>query len=134
MNINDALKQIPYKKAEYFRFKFPDCRFFADTEQITEEHLLQRVGLKTLATFQRWEKTSEFKALIALYLESRFANDLIQMHQAVRDKALSGDEKAIKLYLQLGQEIEQLAKAAPSMLAKKKGKEQEDDEDDLIIS
>lgn len=133
MTINEALQQIPWKKAEYFRYRFPDCRFF-DSEQITEEQFLNRVGLKTLATFERWERTAEWKSLVALYLESQFANNLLTIFQVVKNRALEGEDKAVKLYLQLGKEIEQLAKAAPSMLAKKKGKEQDDDEDDLIIS
>lgn len=134
MTINEALQRLPYKKAEYFRFRFPDCRFF-DGEQITKEQFLKRVGLKTLATFERWERTAEWKSLIALYLESQFANNLLTIFQVVKNKALEGEDKSVKLYLQLGKEIEQLAKAAPAMLAKRKGKqEEEEDEDDLIIS
>lgn len=60
---------------------------------------------------QKWEKSLEYQEWYALYLEYKAKQDFIQMYEAVREKALQGDEKAIKLFLQLQKELKKLNKA-----------------------
>lgn len=134
LTINEALSQIPFHKAEYFRYKFPDVRYDQSRQCLDEEQFLLRVGRSTIYTYHRWEKSAQWRTLVALYLESKMANELLEMYQAVKDNALKGDEKAVKLYLQLGKEIQQMARQTPLLSSRKKKAEDNEDDDDLIIS
>jgi len=131
MNISQALKQISWDRAEYFKYKFPESKFDKTLPQKTEEEFLSTVGKKTMNPYYRWEKTSEYKALVSILLQSRVADDLQDIYNAVSDNARTGDEKAVKLFLQLTKEIDNLAKSAQAVVDNEKGNKEEDD--DLIL-
>lgn len=59
---------------------------------------------------QKWEKSLEYQEWYALYLQYKAKQDFIHMYEAVREKALKGDEKAIKLFLQLQKELKKINK------------------------
>lgn len=68
VTLHEALKQISWDKAEYFKWKYPDARFDQRLPIKTEEEFLRVVSKKTINTYLRWEKTQEYKALVALYV------------------------------------------------------------------
>ncbi|WP_223553412.1 hypothetical protein [Lysinibacillus sphaericus] len=103
MDIYKALEAVPYKKREYFKWKFE--LYVNRTEELSEEALCQKLDVKTLNHMKKWEKSSEYLMLTNLYLESRMANDLEQIYQVTAEKALTGDEKAIKLLLDLQKQV-----------------------------
>lgn len=127
MNITEALSKIAPDKAEYFKYKFPDTRYDQSRPQRTEEEFLKLVERKTIHAYKRWEKTDEYKALVALYLQSKTANDLHEIYQVVSDKAKTGDEKSVKLFLQLSKEVTEHSKQALKELSKSKSNDTEDD-------
>lgn len=131
MNITEALASVPFDKAEYFKWKFPDARFDKSQAQRTQEEFLEFVNKKTMNTYFRWEKTDEYKALVAFYLQSKTANDLQEIYEVVTINAKTGDEKAVKLFLQLNKEIADHAKMALKSLKGKK--EVEEDDDGLMV-
>lgn len=112
MNIYEALENIPNRnKREYFKWKF-DIRYDRTRPKKTKEEFLKQVEKKTLNSFIKWEKTSEFRQLLTLYLDSKIANDLEEIYKVVSENAKKGDEKSIKLFLQLQKEISSHAKLA----------------------
>jgi hypothetical protein len=133
MNLYDALKTVPRDKQEYFKWKFPDVRFDQTKEEKTEEEFLKSVGLTTMNGFYRWEKSPEYKALVALYLQSRTANDLYDIYNEVSDMAKTGDDKAVKLFLSLSKEINEHAKQAVKVLAVQDEDEEVENDDGLVL-
>lgn len=131
MNITEALFKIPLKKRLYFEWKF-NIRFDQNREPLTEEKFLKLVGQKSLNSFIRWERSQEYKDLVALYLQSRTANDLQEIYNVVSEKAKTGDEKAVKLFLALTKEIQEHAKNAIKDFNGIDTKDDEED-DDLIV-
>ena len=127
MNIYQALKQVPHKKRLYFQWKF-GLNFDQSKQQKSEEQFLKIVGAKTMNGFKAWEKSDEYKNLLALYLNSRVDDDFYQVYEKVAEKALKGDEKYIKLLIQLRREIKDFAKVAERQLSAVKI-----EEDDLIL-
>lgn len=130
MNIHDALKSVQWDRAEYFKYKFPQVRFDQTKETKTEEEFLKTVGKKTMNPYLRWEKTAEYKTLVSLMLQGRSADDLQEIYEVVVGNAKTGDDRAVKLFLQLTKEIDSYAKLA----IRKMDKVQEDDvADDLTL-
>ena len=112
MNIYDALSKLSWKKKDYFLWKHD--LFVLRREPLTEEELCKRLKIKTLSHMRKWEKTSEYLALVNLYIESQSAKDLEDIYKLVKEKALTGDEKAIKMLLDLQKQARQFNKTVIS--------------------
>lgn len=133
--IFEALKQIDWQKAEYFRYKFPDLRYYQDRPIKTQEDFLKTVSRKSMNPFLKWEKTDEYKSLLMLYLSTKISDDFLDIYNITIDNAKKGDEKAIKIFLQLQKEIQQNAKAAGKLFEKVDVEEESEDDDiDLDLS
>lgn len=130
MNLHEALKKVNWDFQEYFKYKFPDARFDQSVPTKTEEGLLKVTGKKTMNAFYRWERTGEYKGLVAIYLQSRVANDLYEIYNSVAENAKTGDDKAVKLYLTLSKEINENAKLGASLVG---GDSKNDIDDDLVL-
>ncbi|MBW4081366.1 hypothetical protein [Paenibacillus sp. S150] len=125
MNLHEALKTIQNKKRLYFIWKH-DIGFNQTKSPKTEAEFLKTVGLKSLSSFVRWERSLEYRSLVALLFNTRFDGDLEQIYDALSVKAKEGDEKAIRLLFQIGKDIKIFAKDATKML-NKNDKVEEDD-------
>jgi hypothetical protein len=126
MNIYEALKKLPLRKREYFKWKF-NLRYDQRLPKKSPEEFLKYLELKTFNSLLEWEKTEEYRNLLAIYLNTRFDHDLEEIYSSLSDKAKQGDEKSIRLLLQLGKEIKQYAKEAKMQMMSKT----DDDELDL---
>lgn len=104
MDIYEALNKLTWKKKEYFLWKF-NLYVLKNGEEVTEEELCRKIQVKSLAYMKKWEKSPEFQYLVNLWIESQLSNDLEQIYKVTRDKALKGDEKAIKLLLDLHKQV-----------------------------
>lgn len=104
MNIYEALNTVSWKKNVYFLWEYNLS--VLRTEPLTEEQLCKKIESKSIAYMKNWEKTGEYLNLVNLYIESRIANNLEQMYKVVQEKALTGDEKSIKLLLDLHKSIQ----------------------------
>lgn len=131
MDIYDALKQTDYRFREYFKYLHPDLRFDQTKPLKTEEEFLRSVNRKSMAPFHRWEKTAEYKNLLILYLDYKVNDDFEQIYNIVTEKAKQGDEKAIKLFLTLQKDIQNMAKSIKKSFFVEKENEEDDHELDL---
>lgn len=129
MNIHDALKSIENNKAEYFKYKFPDLRFDQSRPLKSEEDFLKLVERKTINPFLKWEKTQEYKNLVILYLETKVADDLLDIYSVTSEKARQGEEKSVRLFLAITKEITNSAQIA----SKSFDVDDSDNDDDLLL-
>jgi hypothetical protein len=126
MNIYEALKTIPPKKRAYFCWKF-NLGYDQTKEPKSVQKFLNSVGHKTLNSFKAWEKTDEYRQLVSLFLEMKFDNDLQEIYDSLAEKAKQGDEKSIRLLMQLGKEIKQYANEAKKQIESKYNDDMDDD-------
>lgn len=131
MNIHEALKSIDWQKAEYFKYKFPELRYDQSKPLKSEEDFLRLVNRKSMNPFTKWEKSNEYKNLVQLYLDTKIADDMQEVYQIVSEKAKSGDDKAVRLFLTLQREIQDNAKLAAKTF--QSNDEEIEEEDDLIL-
>ncbi|HWJ80191.1 MAG TPA: hypothetical protein VNR61_19170 [Niallia sp.] len=102
MDIYSQLNKLPWKKKEYFLWKFKLNMYSTDK---SEEELLRILDLKSFASMRKWERSPEYLTLVNLYIESQIAKDLEKVYQVVQEKAITGDEKSIKLLLDLQKQV-----------------------------
>lgn len=129
MNIDQALKQVTWQKAEYFKWKH-DIKYDQTKNKKTEEEFLKIVNKRTMNSFIAWERTEQYKNLVYLLMQSKVHNDLLESYQQVSDKAVTGDEKSIKLLLDMSKVIKDYAKFASKEFEKA---DEEIEDDDLEI-
>lgn len=79
---------------------------------------------------ERWESSAEYKRLLFLYQEDKFATDLLDIYSATKEKALEGDSQAIKNVIMLQKEIKRYRKNIDDF---QEQEEQEDEDDGLVI-
>ena len=114
MSIYEALNQVSnWKRKEYFLWKF-DLNMFATDK--TEE-ILKKLQLQSLASMHRWEKSPEYNYLVNVLIESRSAKDLEDIYAVVRTKALDGDEKNIKLLMDIQKQVREFNKETKKFFA-----------------
>lgn len=133
MSIYEALKSIDPRKSMYFQYKFPDLRYYQDRPLKTEEDFLRQAERKTINPFLKWEKTSEYKNLVQMYLDTKIADDYKEIYDIVVNKAKEGDEKSIKLFLTLQKDIQSNSKVAAKQFENDYEDENDDIGDDLIL-
>lgn len=115
MTLKEALKKVTKENRAYFHYKFPDTRFDKTIEQKTEKEFLISVNRKTMNGFLEWEKSPEYANLVAIYLQSKMIDDIYKMYSSVREKAITGDDKAITTFLKLNKEINNMVKTSSSV-------------------
>lgn len=133
MNIYNALKNVgDWRKREYFKWKH-DIRYDQRLEKKSDEVFVKYIGRKTLNAYIAWERSAEYKGLLAIYLDSRMANDLEQIYSVVSAKAKEGDANCVKLFLSLHKEIQQHAKVANRTSKDVSESDEIEEDDDLEV-
>jgi hypothetical protein len=135
MNINQALSKLDWRKRAYFMRKFqirsPKNAHILD---MSDEEFLKWADRQSFIVFENWEQTDEYFELYMLYMKGKMQRDLEAIYDVVSDKAKQGDEKAVKLFLQLHKDMNQLQKVMNRTNKTKQEKiQQEEDDDDLEI-
>lgn len=110
MNIYEALNTLTWKKKEYFLWKH-NLSVLREIP-LTEEELCNKIKSKSLSYMKKWEKTEEYHALVNLYIESQAGKDLEELYAIAKEKASVGDEKGIKLLLDLHKQVQVYNKQA----------------------
>ncbi|PAQ14986.1 hypothetical protein CD798_08035 [Bacillaceae bacterium SAOS 7] len=128
MNIHEALKGLPETKKQYFMWKH-DIRYDRTIPKKTEKEFLKIVERKTLNSFVQWERSQEYKYLLALLLDSKIANDMDKIYKIVVDNAMKGEEKHIRLFLSMQKDIQSNAKEANKLINKVEKIEKDEQED-----
>ncbi|MTT32708.1 hypothetical protein GMB86_11890 [Terrilactibacillus sp. BCM23-1] len=131
INIYEALKNIPQKHQIWFKYLFPDLTF--NGGQFDFEKVKNQTGIKTEFPIRRWQSSDEYKNLVALYLSSKSANDLIKVYKIVQEKAITGDDKAVKLFLSVSKEIDLHKKVALKAFTNLDQEQSDEGEDGLEL-
>ena len=76
------------------------------------------------------EQADEYFELYMIYMRGKMQRDLETVYDVVSEKAKQGDEKAVKLFLQLHKDMAQLQKSMNQTNKTKQDVVQEDDDDD----
>jgi hypothetical protein len=136
IDIYAALRKVPFPKRRYFCFKYPQFKQAStDFHYKDIDEFLKSCNRETEAGFKRWEHTDEYKQLMILALDAEATDDLVKAYEATRDKAVKGDDKAIRLMLTLQKEIAERCKQAEKFFSEdeKKDKDEEKSKDDDLI-
>ena len=134
-DIRKLIDDLPQDKRTYIYYKFPDLRKLDHGKEYTEEEFLSMVQRKSLNAYLYWEKSPEYNMILALYLQSKVIADIYDVYEVVKDNALTGDDKSVKLLLTLNKEINSIVKQSRELSAKSKTmqEEEEDIDDGLVI-
>lgn len=125
MNIYEALNTVSWKKKEYFLWKH-NLSVLREIP-LTEEEICHKIKSKSLSYMKRWEKTEQYHNLVNIMIESQAGKDLEDIYSIVKEKALTGDEKSIKLLLDLQKQVQAYNKQA------NKGKQSTNTYDELEL-
>jgi hypothetical protein len=132
MNIHEALRKIDWRKATYFRWKH-QIKNGANEHilKMDEDELLRYTQRKHIDFFKKWEDSQEYQELLMLYLSGKINKDFEEIYSIVTEKAKQGDEKSVRLFLQMQKDIMSYGKALNRTKAKQE--QVEEDDDDLEI-
>jgi len=105
-------------------------RNFAD---FTEQDIIDKYCKGSLIKYgnlKQWENTEEYAELMNLLLLEKSNKDFVDIYNAVSEKAKQGDDKAIKTFLVLQNELKKSVKTKKS---NKQEQQEEVEEDDLVL-
>ncbi|MEK4628710.1 hypothetical protein MKZ17_10935 [Solibacillus sp. FSL R7-0682] len=123
MSIYEALNNVSWKKKEYFLWKHD---LFVFKDKPSEEELCKKINSKSLSHMVKWEKSAEYLSLVNVYIESQSGKDLEDIYAIVKEKALTGDEKSIKLLMDIQKQSREFNK---SVILSQKNNEKEQEKD-----
>jgi len=137
--LNQALKQYwknttNYPKYAYFMWKNGLSNSNRNFSEFTEQDIIEKYckgSMKKYGNLKQWENTEEYAELMNLLLLERSNKDFVEIYNAVSEKAKQGDDKAIKTFLVLQNELKKSVKTKTKKVNKEEEEEQEDD--DLVL-
>lgn len=114
------------KKFLYFCFINKIDNITIKYSQINRDEFMSRWNFSEISmeTFKQWEGSQEYQHLYGLLMEIRSNKDLYDIYNVVREKALSGDDKAVKTFLVLRKELKN--KPINIIEDKEEGQQEED--------
>ena len=135
--LNQALKQYwknttNYPKYAYFMWKNKLANSNRDFSEFTEQGIIDKYckgSMKKYGNLKQWENTEEYAELMNLLLLERSNKDFVEIYNAISKKAKEGDERAVKTFLTLQNEIRKSVKNKKS----NKAEQEEIEEDDLVL-
>jgi hypothetical protein len=92
----------------YWKNKMKTKKYdFSDGSMSAEEFINTYLGgnKKKFDSWELWAKTSNYANLMETYYNQCADMDFIKMYEAVREKALQGDNASIKTFMMLQKEI-----------------------------
>ena len=130
LTLKKALCNIKLEKRYYFMWKHGMKTWARDYSTITEEQFKEKyckgseIKYKNL---QDWEKTEEYQNLLNLKMAEGMTADIFKIYNVVKDKALEGDDKAIKTLLMLQKEVKKNLKNIDKVKVEDEVEIEEDD-------
>lgn len=130
LTLKKALCNIKMEKRYYFMWKHGMKTWARDYSTITEEQFKEKyckgseIKYKNL---QDWEKTEEYQNLLNLKMAEGMTADIFKIYNVVKDKALEGDDKAIKTLLMLQKEVKKNLKNIDKVKVEDEVEIEEDD-------
>lgn len=105
----DKLKRRSHKRWLYFCFVNKIDNMYTKFSEMTRDQFMEKykkyITEKGMKLFKGWESTDEYLTLYNLMMQEQSNKDLYKIYEVVRDKALQGDDKAVKTFLLLQKEI-----------------------------
>lgn len=137
--LNRALKQYwknttNYPKYAYFMWRNGLSNSNRDFSEFTEQDIIEKYCKGSLIKYgnlKQWENTEEYAELMNLLLLEKSNKDFVDIYNVVSEKAKQGDDKAIKTFLLLKDELKKSVKTKTKKVNKEEEEEQEDD--DLVL-
>lgn len=115
-----------YKK-HYFFWKMGYKTKKYDYSKLSEQEFIKQYmdgsDKKYNYYVERWERTEEYKGLVNLFLYNKSQKDIVEIYNVVSDKAKTGDDKSVRTFVLLKNDIK-------SNLKSGKNKVKEEPEDD----
>ena len=134
LTLKKALCNIKLEKRYYFMWKHSMKTWARDYSTITEEQFKEKYCKNSEIKYknlQDWEKTEEYQNLLNLKMAESMTEDIYNIYNIVKDKAIEGDDKAIKTLLMLQKEIKgNLKKNMDKKVKDSEPEEEEIEEDD----
>lgn len=136
--LNQALKQYwknttNYPKYAYFMWRNGLSNSNRDFSELTEQDIIDKYckgSLKKYGNLKQWENTEEYAELMNLLLLERSNKDFVEIYNVVSEEAKKGNDRAVKTFLTLQNEIRKSVKAKKSS---KQEQQEEVEEDDLVL-
>jgi len=137
--LNQALKQYwknttTYPKYAYFMWRNKLANANRDFSELTEQDIIDKYCKGSMIKYgnlKQWENTEEYAELMNLLLLEKSNKDFVDIYNVVSEKAKQGDDKAIKTFLLLKDELKKSVKTKTKKVNKEEEEEQEDD--DLVL-
>ena len=139
--LNQALKQYwknttNYPKYAYFMWKNKLANSNRDFSKFTEQDIIDKYCKGSMIKYgnlKQWENTEEYAELMNLLLLERSNKDFVEIYNVVSEEAKKGNDKAIKTFLTLKQELEKQYKAKKKSNKQEIEEQEEIEEDDLVL-
>lgn len=125
---NKYIYKLSNRKRHYFLWKNKLSTKNTDYSKLTKEELSEKFNVNEFAWFKQWESSEEYQNLLRLLMQQDSLKDLIEVYKAVKEKALTGDDKAVKTFLILQKEF----KKQPVKIIEENNNEEEE-EDGLTL-
>lgn len=135
----DKLNKKSHRRWLYFCWTNKIDNIQTKFSKMSKEEFMQRyakyITKKGMELFKSWENTEEYLNLYNLMLQQQSNKDLYKIYKVVRDKALKGDDKAVKTFLLLKKEINKSnVQQEKSDITESDTNSQQDNKDDLDIT
>jgi len=135
--LNQALKQYwknttNYPKYAYFMWRNKLANSNRDFAEFSEQDIIEKYCKGSLIKYgnlKQWENTEEYAELMNLLLLEKSNKDFVEIYNVVSEKAKQGDDKAVKTFLSLQNELKKAVKTKKS----NKAEQEEIEEDDLVL-
>lgn len=125
--LQKEIKKLPYHLEQYIYFRYPELKF--QPTELTEEIFLERVGRKTMNTYNRFARSEQFRLIEALVLQEKMSKNIFKIYEEVSKKALEGNgSKAIADMLKLQKAVNEIIKRTENS----QDEFEDVEEDDLI--
>ena len=131
LTLKKALCNIKLEKRYYFMWKHKMKTWARDYSTFTEEQFKEKYCKNSEIKYknlQDWEKTEEYQNLLNLKMYEGMTADIYKIYNIVKDKALQGDDKAIKTLLMLQKEVKGNLKNMDKKVKQEPEEEIEDDD------
>jgi hypothetical protein len=136
LTLKKALCNIKLEKRYYFMWKHGMRTWAVDYSTLTEEQFKEKYCKNSEIKYknlQDWEKTEEYQNLLNLKMSEGMTADIFKIYNVVKDKALQGDDKAIKTLLMLQKEVKKNLKNIDKVKVEDEEEANEDEDDGLKI-
>lgn len=125
--VNSLIWKLSPNKRHYFCWRNKLSNKSTDYSVFTEEEFKKKYSIKNMTWFKQWEGSEEYQGIMQMFMQQKAQEDLIEVYNVVKEKALTGDDKAVKTFLILQKEF----KKRPAKIAEpEQEKENEENIDD----